>query len=103
MGRTEQIDAALVTLVGVLGDRLAVMGWSTRPVGAVTSGAFTRPTPAGLTATAEIRRNGGRIPDDWPVPLDLVLGVGYEPALALAPLVTAHVFVNELADPAAAG
>lgn len=101
MSRRAQIDAALVELVRVLGEQLAGSGWSRRPLGAAATGTFTRPTRAGLLATAELRRAGFRFPDGWPVAVRLVLGVGYEPALGLAPLLTVPTFACELADPAA--
>jgi hypothetical protein len=88
-GHADEIERALTTLSGSVADRLSAVGWKRRWLdGDPTHATLTRPAQNGITAVVEIRRTSFHWPDDWPIEVTISLGVGYEPALNLMPLLT---------------
>lgn len=63
-------------------------GWRRIDRGLQPWAAFTLPLGDGFWATIDLRIAGMRFPDPWPVPLDVRIGAGYEPATDLMPIVT---------------
>lgn len=87
-GRPEQIDHALATLASRVAEQLSADGWNRRLLHGYGIATLTRATQSGVCAVVEIDRTSAKWPDDWPVEVEARLGVGYEPALNLMPLLT---------------
>ncbi len=87
-GRPEQINEALATLASRISEQLSADGWNSRQLDERSVATLTCATQNGVTAVLEIDRTSAKWPDDWPVEVEARLGVGYEPALNLMPLLT---------------
>lgn len=87
-GRPEEIREALATLASRISEQLSADGWNSRQLDKRSVATLTCATQNGLTAVVEIDRTSSKWPDDWPVEVETRLGVGYEPALNLMPLLT---------------
>ncbi|MGI8760244.1 MAG: hypothetical protein ACR2LF_02870 [Jatrophihabitantaceae bacterium] len=99
-GHPDEIDQALTTLSATVADRLSAAGWSRRVLdGDRTDATLTRSTQNGVIDVIEIHRTSFQWPDDWPVEVETSLGVGYEPALNLMPLLTVHLRAALIDDP----
>jgi hypothetical protein len=86
--RSEQIELALSALAGSVAAALAPSGWTSRELDDCGIAALTRQIGDGIIATAELGRASFRSPDDFPIAIGAQLGVGYEAALNLMPLLT---------------
>lgn len=99
-GHPDEIDQALTTLSDTVVEHLSAEGWNRRVFDDDrTDTTLTRSTQNGIIAVIEIDRSSFRWPDDWPVEVATSLGVGYEPALNLMPLLTLHPRAALLDDP----
>ena len=78
------VDAVYDRVEAALADR----GWLRRPGGPTSRAVYTSARPDGLLATISVSRPVFSWPARWPERLRLEYGVGYEPALDLAPLLT---------------
>jgi hypothetical protein len=87
-GRPDEINEALATLASRISEQLSADGWYSRQLDERSIATLTRATQNGLTAVVEIDRSSSKWPDDWPVEVVTRLGVGYEPALNLMPMLT---------------
>lgn len=88
-GHPDEVDQALTTLSETVTGRLSAAGWNRRVLDDDrTDATLTRETQNGVIAVIEIHRTSFQWPDDWPVEIEASLGVGYEPALSLMPLLT---------------
>jgi hypothetical protein len=88
-GHPDEIEQALTTLSENVAGRLSAAGWSRRVLDDDrTDATLSRETQNGVIAVVEIHRTSFQWPDDWPVEIEASLGVGYEPALNLMPLLT---------------
>src|SRR4051812_8765809 len=88
-GRPEEIEHALTTLNDSVAAQLSAARWNRRLLDdGRTDATLTREIHSGVIAVLEIHRTGFRWPDDWPVEIEAVLGVGFEQALNLMPLLT---------------
>jgi hypothetical protein len=68
--------------------RLASLGWRRRHLEIFFwQETFTLDMGDGITATAELQRSPNLVNHGWPTSIDVNLGVGFEPALGLMPLV----------------
>jgi hypothetical protein len=102
-GDPESIDRALTGVADGLRVALTASGWTERALGRRNLASFTRPVGHGVLATAEISRTSMfRWPDDWPVEIGVRVGVGFEPALDLMPLLTLPPKVTLVAHPSMA-
>jgi hypothetical protein len=97
----QAIDDALRRLPAAVEAGLAARGWRWLDVGfRPLPLAFTCDVGGGFWATAALIRRDTQIwPPEWPVSLELIFGVGYEPATALMPLVTLFPRVTLLPEP----
>jgi hypothetical protein len=87
-GHPNEISEALARLGQGVADRLSAAGWNRRLEGERPIAILTRPTPDGVMTVAKIDRRRFRWPEPWPVEVEVSLGIGYEPALNLMPLLT---------------
>ena len=88
MGESFRVTTeALSELAAQVAVELEPDGWQRRGRDTLLWGAFTKPLDDGLCATVEFR-TASVSSDPWPLPLDVHVGVGYEPATALMPVVT---------------
>ena len=87
-GRPEKIDDALATLASLVTGQLSADGWNRKALDGYGIATMTRATQNGVSAVVEIARTSSQWPDDWPVEIEARLGVGYERALNLMPLLT---------------
>jgi hypothetical protein len=102
-GDPEAIDRALTGVADGLRAALTASGWTERALGRRKLAVFTRPAGHGVLATAEISRTSMfRWPDGWPVEIGVRVGVGYEPALDLMPLLTLPPAATLVAHPSMA-
>jgi hypothetical protein len=99
-GHPDEVERALMTLSGSVADRLSAAGWKRRLLdGDRTQATLTRLAQNGIIAVIEIRRTSFHWPVDWPVEVETSLGVGYEAALNLMPLLTVHPRAALIVDP----
>jgi hypothetical protein len=87
-GHRNEIDTALAELAGRVADTLAADGWVRRELASFRLASYTLEIQGGVIAAAELDRTSFGWPDHWPVPLRVRVGVGFEPALGLMPLLT---------------
>ena len=112
-GRRDEIDRALALLGTSVAERLLVQGWVGRDlsdgsIAAVmrTVATVTRTGDNGVVVAVEIIRTSFNWPPRWPVDVAARIGVGYEPALNLMPLLTLPpraILVHDQAAGGAAG
>ena len=95
----EHIEHTLVRLARTVSDALTASGWQTRQLGPPTGVALTRTTRNGIMATAQLTLTPSRRGAGWPVEIRVRLGVGYEPALNLMPLLTLRPVLTLLDNP----
>lgn len=93
----------MAAVVGAVATELVPAGWVRRPLGDPSSSTFTRAVGGGMILTAQIGRFGFSVPAALPTRLRLRVGVGYEPALGLMPLLTARPAAGIVEDPALGG
>lgn len=67
---------------------LVADGWQRRHLDDRSIATLTRDTGGRVLATVELRRTRFTWPDDWPTEVGVGLGVGFEPALNLMPILT---------------
>jgi hypothetical protein len=89
-GHPDEIDEALTALGSRLAAQLSATGWKSRRLDDYNVATLTRSLPGGVIVVVEVDRTSFQWPDDWPVEVEVLLGVGYEPALNLMPLLTLH-------------
>ena len=89
-GHPDEISEALTALASRLAAQLSATGWNSRFLDDYNVATLTRSLPSGVIAVVELERASFQWPDDWPVEVEALLGVGYEPALNLMPLLTLH-------------
>lgn len=102
-GHAEPIDEALVMLGRAVTDELTAAGWAPRELGGHSITTLTRDTRNGVIAAVELGRTSLRWPDRWPVEIGVRLGVGYEPALDLMPLLILRPAVSLVRNPRTSG
>ena len=95
----EHIEHTLARLARTVSDALTASGWQTRQLGPPTGVALTRTTRNGVMATAQLTLTPSRRGNGWPVEIRVRLGVGYEPALNLMPLLTLRPVLTLLDNP----
>ena len=84
----EAVNRALLQLNAAVAAGLEPHGWRRIDRGLQPWAAFALPLGDGFWATIDLRIASMKFPDPWPVPLDLRVGAGYEPATDLMPIVT---------------
>lgn len=94
----EQIDRALSDLADAISGALREQGWVRRDLDTRRLVVLTHDVGNGVLVTAELRAPEVWASPEWPVGLVLDVGVGYEPALNLMPLLTMPVHVTLLPD-----
>lgn len=87
-GHPKQIDQAQLELASIVSHDLSGHGWVQRDLDRHSIAVLTRDTGNGVMATAELFRTSFQWPEDWPIEVGVRIGVGYEPALNLMPLLT---------------
>lgn len=102
-GSPDEIERAVSVLAGSFSAELVASGWIVRDLDVYSVATLTRGTQNGVMATAEINRTSFGWPDDWPVEVAVRLGVGYEPALNLMPLLTLRAGIALVANPETIG
>lgn len=94
----EQIDRALSDLADAVSGALREQGWVRRDLDTRRLVVLTHDVGNGVLVTAELRAPADWSSPQWPVELVLDVGVGYEPALNLMPLLTMPIHVALLPD-----
>ena len=88
----EEIEEALAAVARAISERLAATGWQHRDIAGFSAlagvGSWTRDVGNGVLASAEVARAHFQMPERWPTELRVMIGVGYEPALDLMPILT---------------
>jgi hypothetical protein len=87
-GKADEIDQAMANLGENIAEQLTAAGWKRRLLHDLATATLTRPMRNGVIAVVEVERTSIQWPDDWPIEVQARLGVGYEPALNLMPLLT---------------
>lgn len=83
------VEDVLDEVASLVAERVRGAGWVRRPPGASPWFlALTNEVGAGVIATAVLSRTEFSLPLRWPVPVGVMFGAGYEPALGLTPLLT---------------
>lgn len=95
---SEQIDRALSDLADAISGELREQGWVRRDLDTRRVVVLTHDVGNGVLVTAELRAPQAWSSPEWPVDLVLDVGVGYEPALNLMPLLTMPTHVTLLPD-----
>jgi hypothetical protein len=98
----EQVDdvgAAFDALGAQVAGQLETAGWHRRRLEHPWSFTFTRPARNGVLAVVDVYRRSFTWPDELPVEVEVALGVGYQPALDLMPLLTVYPRAALIEDP----
>jgi hypothetical protein len=82
-----ETDRALDSVAVAVAANLAASGWRRRRLGIWWLDTFTRELAGGVLGTVEVQRLVAAFGEEWPTDVRVYLGVGYEPALGLMPLV----------------